>query len=554
MATGSRRPGAPSSIDLRQPAIPAYSVDVVAAGTPMADVPLQRVPGAGTPRTPPAAHRLTVFTDTGSVRSLPMGDAPMYSPAPTAVGSQLARSPSSSSSTLHGGSGGHEKLKPRARNPSLAASSHLSHTVANSADPPEKPHGPTAADRTRQCLALAGLAYLRAAAVLAMVIGVALVVRSVYRGPEFASRQPDAAFAWSTDVRKRGLGVLFNSSVALTATSVLLDLHAAVAPPAGLSPRERLRLAVANGYSAVAITSPNSVDGALAAAALTRDDPEFSTGDRRIVVIPGVEFASCRVRLSLLGVNETIAAPAVGDPTDDEIRAAIARAHSLGGIAIANYGTWAANDDATQQRAPTRDQLVEWGVDGFTVASGPALDLATAQWARGKRANLLLTASNGADSAAIGGPAHAWTVINVADGAPVTANSILAALRDPARAAFLHDARGTQYTPPVRARNPVYTAWRPLAGIAEYLSTAYHTAPSTGSRTPDPWFEQHCAAAQSEAGPLRVDLVAWTVLWLAGFVTVWFALRMAGRRAATLVGYYRYAGRGWQRKVELLVV
>lgn len=88
--------------------------------------------------------------------------------------------------------------------------------------------------------------------------------------------------------------------------------------------------------------------------------------------------------MNLIGINETI--PAVAWPTDEDLKAVIAKTHSLGGIVLMNHLTWSQDAEGDfsiprMQNHPTLAQLKSWGVDALDILSPNGYDPQTYQFA-----------------------------------------------------------------------------------------------------------------------------------------------------------------------------
>jgi predicted metal-dependent phosphoesterase TrpH len=227
----------------------------------------------------------------------------------------------------------------------------------------------------------------------------------------------------------------FASSLPLLSTSpfnfstqtVILDSHTHTSKSDGkLSTQQLLKYLKAQGYNAVIVTDHQSAQPGLDAVKVA--EAEYPNGE--MLVIPGMEYTSCRIHMNFYGVNETVKVPQAF-PTDDQLREAIAKVHSLGGLVIVNHLPWSFSPEDGQggatrlQRHPTRDQLREWGVDGFEVVAGDTLDYPTLQFCQ--QHNLVMM--SGSDSHRPTGT-FGWNILNLQGGEPRTAGSVLKALKE----------------------------------------------------------------------------------------------------------------------------
>lgn len=195
-----------------------------------------------------------------------------------------------------------------------------------------------------------------------------------------------------------------------TTRQLLAEFHSHTTKSDGrLEPPQLVDWALAYGFQVLFVTDHNTISGGLAARAYA----EESGRSQEILVIPGVEFTCCRIHMNLLGINETIK-PTMSWPSDEELRTVIRRTHELGGVVIVNHLPWSQSLEGgrrvpTLQRHPTREQLRDWGVDGFECVAEGVLDLPTIRFVE-KEGMPYITATD------IHNPEdmpHAWTVLNV---------------------------------------------------------------------------------------------------------------------------------------------
>jgi predicted metal-dependent phosphoesterase TrpH len=157
----------------------------------------------------------------------------------------------------------------------------------------------------------------------------------------------------------------------------VLETHAHTTVSDGsLSPRQLVDWAIAYGFTVLFVTDHNDVDGGLEAQKYAQQERP-----NEVLVIPGVEYTCCRIHMNLIGINETIS-PTSPWPTDDELRAVVTRTHDLGGIVLVNHIPWSMTTEFGHQLSrlpthPTRETLLNMGVDGFESVSEGVLDLAT---------------------------------------------------------------------------------------------------------------------------------------------------------------------------------
>ncbi|KAJ2819880.1 hypothetical protein IWW50_005295, partial [Coemansia erecta] len=215
----------------------------------------------------------------------------------------------------------------------------------------------------------------------------------------------EMTFDWQTDPRS----YLRPMDANFTDYNVLLDAHLHTTYSDGvLSPAQVVEYAIANGYNAVIVTDHQTVDGSLAAKAYA----EEHHGDE-ITVITGMEYTCCRIHMNLIGINESVpVSPPF--PSDDELRDVIDRVHEMGGLVIVNHIPWSNAtqlpwDDARLPDNPSRETLLDLGVDGFEVVNQNTFDLRSYQFVQEHADRLVaLTGSDMHYPAS----SYAWTTIN----------------------------------------------------------------------------------------------------------------------------------------------
>ncbi|ORZ37172.1 hypothetical protein BCR44DRAFT_67048 [Catenaria anguillulae PL171] len=558
----------------------------------------------------PAHHRLTVLTDSASVSSFHLASgsdlqqqqqqAPLSSSR--SARSQLAATTGAGAVAASSTSVASVSMRSRAPiaedadfKPSLHPSSshlHLSRTgdslsvPASSDGEPSKPKTPWQR-RARACAKSLCKSYLSAVLFLTFFISFSLLI--YYKVNEEAVLYSEFKPTWQPlDPRSMGL-VPFNPQFPMqsnaNSTILVADLHAHTTVSDGrLSPKELLRSAIAQGFNVIAVTDHNTVEGGRRAAALAANDPEFKG---KILVLPGVEYTCCRIHMNLIGINETIA-PKAAFPTDEDIKQAIRRTHELGGIAIVNHIPWSLTQqtgyETTRiQNHPTRQQLVEWGIDGIEVVNGDILDYVSVQFSAQPNSKVPLR-RNSTDAPAPAAPdtpagdakvadlilitgtdthfpgsIYSWNLIDIGPAnsstpadpslpvAGISAATVLDALRA-RRNSFLFDPKGTIYSSPPLPSNPRYTAVLPLKMVGSYLQSFY-----TYRRGMFSFVRGFC---HDESVETQTGAIAWAVAWVFIVVTMWAVLRFVGRWIVQRVKDYRFAGRrgGWLRKGRVLEV
>lgn len=163
-----------------------------------------------------------------------------------------------------------------------------------------------------------------------------------------------------------------------------LDTHAhTLASDGVLSPEQLILWHIANGYDAFVLTDHNTDKNNKPIVELQDKYPE-------IVIIPGFEWTTLRIHLNFLGIMEWSDKVPI-NPSDDQIREAIRKAKELGAIVQVDHISWTVDQPyhrSGRTTHPTREQLVEWGADGFEINNEMRwYDPKTLHWLDNKREN-----------------------------------------------------------------------------------------------------------------------------------------------------------------------
>ena len=142
-----------------------------------------------------------------------------------------------------------------------------------------------------------------------------------------------------------------------------LDTHAhSTASDGWMTPEQCIMWHIANGFNAFVLTDHNTGKNNKYILELQDKYPE-------IVIIPGFEWTTLRIHLNFLGI-EDFPGKIKFNPTDEQIKSAIKRAKEMGAIVQVDHITWTMDQPMLRKGKythPTRQQLLEWGVDGFEI-------------------------------------------------------------------------------------------------------------------------------------------------------------------------------------------
>ncbi|CAG8461723.1 7004_t:CDS:2 [Paraglomus brasilianum] len=225
-----------------------------------------------------------------------------------------------------------------------------------------------------------------------------------------------AKFDWRID--PRGYLIPMNGSIGMRNESggveILLDGHVHTTRSDGkMSPEQVIQWGIANGYNAMIASDHNTITGGLEA----KEIAEKKYNDS-IIIIPAIEYSTCRIHMNLIGLTENIPiGPA--EPSDEDIKHIIDLTHEMGGLVSVNHIPWS-NKTGTDLHYPTT-------------------------------------------------PAYAWTLLSTPS---FSSESLLKTLHSRPSTSFLFDPAGTRFIsyPPQRS---IYYAFLPIMKLADYWSSFY---------------------------------------------------------------------------------
>ncbi|KAG0040915.1 hypothetical protein BGZ83_002414 [Gryganskiella cystojenkinii] len=340
--------------------------------------------------------------------------------------------------------------------------------------------------------------------ILAIVIAATIVYSFRPGQPELVDYAALTSFDW-TPINPRSYLSPMNATFG-DQYDTLLDGHShSVYSDGRMSPDTLLKWHIANGFNAVIVSDHNTIEGGLAAQKLAM---EKYAG--QITVIPAMELSCCRLHMNLIGINETIDIAMHKWPTDDQLKATIARTHELGGLAIINHIPWSNTTEygyelPRMQNHPSRETLVEMGIDGFEIVNGGTLDTISLKFIQDH--NLLLM--TGTDVHYPDANAFSWTILNTNNNR--TAANILTELKA-RRTSFLFDPTGTQplaYPPESHA----YYRTAPPTLLGQYFQMFWNDQTGMYSFQPEGGF------CHEEFVTIRWRLIGYFIGWiLIGFL------------------------------------
>jgi hypothetical protein len=279
--------------------------------------------------------------------------------------------------------------------------------------------------------------------------------------------------------------------------NVLLDGHVhTLVSDGNLLPEQVVDLAYLNGYNAIVVSDHNTLMGGKLAQLYAQDKYKD-----RLIVIPGQEYSTCRIHMNIIGVNQTIK-PDKPFPTDQELREVVDRVHRLGGLITVNHVGWSNTTtppflEATLPSHPSRETLLQMGVDGIEVVNGKTLDMQS--YLFHQRNTDKMFAITGSDLHSMDS-AYAWTVLNATE---FTEQGILTQLRN-RRTSFLLDSGGTR----MRAYPDYTQQWTVFGSLllmGDYFSSFYDENKGM--------YSFQGSFCQQRMFRVNVGYTAWFVLW-----------------------------------------
>ena len=145
------------------------------------------------------------------------------------------------------------------------------------------------------------------------------------------------------------------------------------------------------------------------------------------VVLPGMEYTTCRIHMNIIGVYDFLpyfsgSEPYKFDPwpSDEDIQRIIRETHEQGGVIQVNHMPWSTNNqnnhrESTLPRHPTREELLSWGVDYFEIVNHNVFDYQSASfcdYSRAINSSSVCAGLTGTDMHSPRGAA-AWTTLNI---------------------------------------------------------------------------------------------------------------------------------------------
>jgi len=232
--------------------------------------------------------------------------------------------------------------------------------------------------------------------------------------------------------------------------NIIFDAHSHTIYSDGvLSVEQNILWHIAHGYNACAITDHNTLNH--------KSDLEKMAAKYldKIIVILGMEWTTKRIHMNFIGISEWND-PIPSNPTDDQIKEAINKAHAQNAIVIVNHIPWSL---ARGMNHPSRQQLLEWNVDYIEVVNEGDLDTESYyNWCNNSGGFGMITGTDMHRPNKV----YGWTGLNVTE---FTAEAVLNQLRARNTTIYYNETGADDYA--VGEENPAYKIIKPMALIGE---------------------------------------------------------------------------------------
>jgi predicted metal-dependent phosphoesterase TrpH len=156
----------------------------------------------------------------------------------------------------------------------------------------------------------------------------------------------------------------FNAPIDKTKWNIILDTHSHTKAMEGrMNVEQVITFHQAMGFNACCITEHNTLRSILSVLRAQKNHA------KDFLVIPGFEYTTSRIHMCILGIKAWKGSIPL-TPTDLEIQQAIKQAHERGGVVVVNHYPWSTWGPVPKMPDhPTREQMLEWGVDLIEVAN-----------------------------------------------------------------------------------------------------------------------------------------------------------------------------------------
>jgi histidinol phosphatase-like PHP family hydrolase len=250
-----------------------------------------------------------------------------------------------------------------------------------------------------------------------------------------------------------------------TEWNILLDPHSHTFYSDGsISPRQNLLWHISLGFNAIVLTDHNTFEGIEEIREIARNEY-----NNTIKVLAGVEWTTARVHLNFIfppsveseDFESTVNIMGyISRPTDQEIEDVIVSVHALGGLVSVNHYSY---NERLSKDSPTREQLMDWGVDFFEVVNEDRYYEENHQFCIDNNLGILASTDMHEPE-----PVYAWTTLNVSD---FSEQAIFDEL-EAKRTGYIYDTFGSPYDVEHKLNNR-YIVLFPLIKIGEMFEDSY---------------------------------------------------------------------------------
>jgi len=245
----------------------------------------------------------------------------------------------------------------------------------------------------------------------------------------------------------------------LAATNdIILDQHSHTLHSDGvLTVRQNILWHIAMGYNAMVLSDHDNIAGKFELDMLRA---EFAG---QILLILGVELTTDRIHMNFLNIKtwDFFKFLLWDEPTDAEIQEAINYAHAQDAIVTVNHIPW--TERGTDSH-PTRQQLLDWGVDYIEIVNDYEYDNDSVDWCNRTEGFGMITGTDMHNP----GRVYGWTGLNVTE---FTIDAVMEQLHDKNTTIYFNETGVPSYAVP--HENVWYKLAQPMSLIGALFETYY---------------------------------------------------------------------------------
>ena len=245
--------------------------------------------------------------------------------------------------------------------------------------------------------------------------------------------------------------------------NIILDQHShTIHSDGSLTVKQNIEWHLSMGYNTIVITDHNNLRNKAAIEAIKA---EYAG---RAIIIQGMEWTTHRLHMNFLGLKEWDFEqfPITINPTDKQIKDAIAEAHRQGAVVTLNHIPWSLNQGKMTNH-PTREQMRDWGIDFIEIVNDDShfeniFDNESIQFCLDNGIGIITGTDMHKPDKLESGAVHGWTYISAEN---FTEEAVLVELRAKRTEIYFHPAgyldRGDYKV------NPAHLAIFPLAELGK---------------------------------------------------------------------------------------